>query len=104
MRKLYASLILAAAIAPTVGFAADASVIDKDLKIVSRYEAGTIEGDVEMSQGKVGLEVQLKGATPQQTAILVAAFQNKVQRNMKELGKFVTCVKTPANCKVESPK
>lgn len=104
MKKIISTLAIVASMAPSLGFATDAKTIDNDLKIVQRYEAKTIEADVEMSQGKVGMEIQIKGATPEQTRILRAALQNKVDRNMRELRKFVTCVKTPENCKVASPK
>jgi hypothetical protein len=78
------------------------------LNIVPRYNAGTIQADVDRSQGRAGLEVQLKGATPEQTRLLNAAHALKVARNMTELRKYVRCV-NEANglndvCKVASPK
>lgn len=81
---------------------------ESTLKIVPRFNAGTIQSDVDRSQGRAGLNVQIRGATPEQTAILLAAHALKVDRNMSELRKYVRCV-NEANglgdiCKVASPK
>jgi len=85
-------------------FAVNASVFEPVLQIVPRYHAGTLEKDVDRSQGRKGLNVQLVGASPEQTAMLNAFHNQKVARNMTELRKYVVCVEKPELCKMASPK
>jgi hypothetical protein len=105
MRKLYAAILSAASM--TAIFVLDFED-GQNLKIVPRFEDGTIQTDVDRSQGRAGLEVQLKGATDDQTKMLLAAHARKVDRNMAELRKYVRCVNDARGlgdfCKIASPK
>lgn len=79
------------------------------LNIVQRLEAGTLEKDVSLSQGEVGMNIQIVGATPEQTKALLASHAQKVSRNMKALRQHASCVgeatgKEGSICKVASPK
>lgn len=104
--KTLTSLTLAAASMTTI-FVLDFEDGQK-LKIVPRFEDGTIQTDVDRSQGRAGLEVQLKGATNDQTKMLLAAHALKVDRNMAELRKYMRCVRDQRGlgdtCKTASPK
>lgn len=80
----------------------------QNLKVVPRFNDGTIQTDVDRSQGRASLDVQLKGATDDQTKMLLAAHALKVERNMAELRKYVRCVNDARGlgdiCKTKSPK
>lgn len=101
---LTASAVLSIIGPVTPAFAVNASVFEPILQIVPRYHAGTLEADVDRSQGRKGLEVQLVGASPEQTAMLNAFHNLKVSRNMGELRKYVLCNEKPELCKMASPK
>ncbi len=99
MRKLFAILILAASVAaPASAFARPISDFEAILDIAGRYHAGTIQNDVDRSQGRAGLNVQLVGATQEQTVALLAAHALKVEHNMKAIRNHVTCVEKPEAC------
>ena len=68
------------------------------LHIVPRYHAGTLEKDVELSRGKVGTDIQLKGATPEHTMLLISALAQKTSHGMKAMRAHVNCWETPMNC------
>lgn len=78
------------------------------LQIKPRFEAGTIQNDVDRSQGRKGLDVQLQGATPEQAKLLQDAHNRKVERGMTELRKYLRCVNEALGlsdvCKTASPK
>lgn len=99
MKRILSSILTAAAVLPV--FAAS---FEPTLQIVPRYHAGTLVNDVDRSQGRKGLNIQLVGASPEQTAMLNAFHNQKVARNMTELRKYVVCVEKPEMCKMASPK
>ena len=83
-------------------------LFEGQLHIVDRMNAGTLEKDVSLSQGEKGRDIQLVGATSEQTQILYWMHAQKVARNMTAMRKHVACVGEAtgvkgSTCKVASP-
>jgi len=97
MKKILATLILTASFAaPSVAFAIDVNVYEKQLDLVGRLKNGTIQADVDRVQ--TYLESDAAGKPVWKVNL------EKSRANMRAVRSHVVCVLTPEKCGNEGKK
>lgn len=81
---------------------------EQTLDIAGRDAAGTLEPEIELSQGKIGDEEdaqdEVQKGNPENAAKILAALRNRVLRNLEFLrNKHVPCALRPNTCASYNP-